>query len=81
MIESGIINEFAEEAWPDSGGALLPPLDAPFRRAEARLWLDFVNKQLIAPCYKLLQSRDENSLASASQEMIRNIKTFSEGTN
>ena len=76
MIESGIINEFVDEAWSSESVSLLPPLSEPFNRSKARIWIDFVGKKLIPPFYRILQRQDESGQAEAVDELLEGLKVF-----
>jgi len=83
VIESGVINEFIDEAWTleDNGEvelALLPPLSQPLQRAKARIWTDFVNKKLVPPFYKILQRQDKAGQEEAAAELLQGLKTFTD---
>ena len=54
VYESAIINEYVEEAWPEPA---LMPADA-FRRAQARIWIDYCNTRFIDAFYDLLSARE-----------------------
>lgn len=77
VIESGIINEFVEEAWPSAeSGNLLPPLSNPLKRSTARIWVDFVGKKLIPPFYRILQRQEESGQIEAANELVEGLRTF-----
>jgi len=76
VIESGIINEYIEEAWPGKGCSLLPPLTDPLKRSKARIWVDFIGKKLVPPFYRILQRQDEVGQADAVDELLQALKNF-----
>ena len=76
VIESGVINEYIDEAWSSASVFLLPPLSEPFNRSKARIWMDFVGKKLIPPFYRILQRQDEPGQAEAVDELLDGLKTF-----
>ena len=78
VIESCIINEFIDEAWPDKEVSLLPPLSQPSQRAKARLWVDFVNSRLVPPFYKILQKQEKSEQDAAASELITHLRNFIE---
>jgi len=78
VIESGIINEYVDEAWPNTKQSLLPPMTKPLERAKARVWVDFINKRLIRPFYQILQSQDEVDQVAAADELRCALKIFAE---
>lgn len=79
VIESGIINEFIDEAWPMKSPSLMPPHDQPFRRATARIWIDFVNKKLVPPFYCILQKQTSEEQEQAVDDFNENLSKFVKG--
>jgi len=78
IIESGIINEFIDEAWPDEDVSLLPPLSQPIKRSHARLWVDFVNKKMVPPFYQLLQRQEKMGQDEATRDLLASLESFTE---
>ena len=65
VYESAIINEYVEETWPEPA---LMPAD-PFRRAQARIWIDYCNTRFIDAFYDLLSAREPAAQAELSAKL------------
>jgi len=57
VFESGIVNEYIDEAWPNKN-PLYPPMSEPMLRAQTRIYLDIIEKKIAAPFITLLVTRD-----------------------
>lgn len=69
--ESVIINEYLDEMFPE------PPLlpQDPFRRAQARIWINFADTRLFAATAKLLYlSQNAQQQAEAKQELTEHLR-------
>ena len=65
VYESAIINEYIEETWPEPA---LMPAD-PFRRAQARIWIDYCNTRFIDAFYGLLSAREPAQQAELAAKL------------
>jgi len=57
LVESLVLLEFLEDAYPSHTPHLLP-VD-PYERARVRLWLDHVSKQVLPAFFKTVQAQDK----------------------
>ncbi|KAA1470412.1 glutathione-S-transferase [Dentipellis sp. KUC8613] len=73
LYESLIISEFLEDAYPSYTPHLLPT--DPFARAHARLWTDYVAKNVVPANQRLVQAQEPERRAAALQELIGALKT------
>ena len=78
VIDSSIINEFIDEAWPSKEVSLLPALREPQKRAKARLWVDFVNHKMAPPMYQLLLKQEKAEQRHYAAELTSSLKSFAE---
>ena len=65
--ESAIVCEYLEEAFPEP--SLLP--SDPGRRAAARIWIEWVSSDLIAPFYKFLMAQDDESKKEHRETLVK----------
>lgn len=70
VCESGIINEYLDEAFPEP--ALMPR--APAARARARFWIDFCNTRLAPYFYKLLAEQDTGKRPQRADTLRRALR-------
>ncbi|KAJ3513987.1 hypothetical protein NLJ89_g2646 [Agrocybe chaxingu] len=75
LSESLILVEFVEDAFPQAPNLL--PRD-PVERAEARRWIDSINKQFIYPHQRLLQAQSVEDQRAALDDVYRFLRNFSE---
>lgn len=73
LWESAVINEYIEEVFPEP--AILPR--DPFRRAMARLWIDFANTRMIPHVYKFMLQQDREG-QELQRERLTNAALFME---
>ena len=73
VYESLIINEYIEETWPQS--PKLMPGD-PYRRAQARIWMDFITKKIVANFYQILLLQDREKQEEAKGRFLDGLRTF-----
>jgi len=78
VIESGIINEYIDETWPDKN-PLYPPLSEPMTRARTRISLDFMGKKIIPPFITLHRSKDAGEKDAAIESLSSAIEEFFHG--
>ncbi|KAJ4726589.1 Glutathione S-transferase [Melia azedarach] len=64
LCESVIIVEYIDEVWKDK--APLLPSD-PYERAQARFWVDFIDKKLYAPSRKIWTTKGEEQEAAKKE--------------
>lgn len=58
-----MVSEYLEEAFFDDNAAsdtILPPSD-PYQRGVARIWIDFINKSVVPPFFRLLQAQSDEA--------------------
>jgi glutathione S-transferase len=67
--ESTIINEYLEEVFPE------PPLlpKDPYRRAQARIWINFADTRLFAATGRLLYNQDPQSCPTILGELTEHL--------
>ena len=65
VFESGIINEYLEDAYPQP--RLLP--DDAASKAEARIWIDFDDTKLLTTHYRMLLSEEQSRRRELAEEM------------
>lgn len=75
VYESAIINEYLEEIFPEP--ALLPR--DPYRRAMARVWIDFANVKLLPAFYRLLLSQERAKQAGLAEEFTAHLRSLENG--
>jgi len=68
VIESGIINEYIDEAWSDKN-PLYPPMSKPMLRAQTRIFLDIIGKKIVAPFITLHRSKDAKEKEAAVENL------------
>lgn len=73
VYESLIINEYIEDVWPQQPKLL--PSD-PFSRAHARIWIDFISKQLTPVFYQILQYQEKEAQEEAKARFIKRLGAF-----
>ena len=75
LIESGLICEYLDEAYPDQ--VPLYPKD-PFKKAQVKVSIDYVTSRIIPAFHRFLQHTDEKpySLDEARQEFLKTLITF-----
>ena len=73
IYESLIVNEYIEEAWPQS--PKLMPSDA-YDRAQARIWIDFISKKIVYPFYQILQQQDKDQQEQAKDCFLDGLRKF-----
>ncbi|KAK0737424.1 thioredoxin-like protein [Apiosordaria backusii] len=75
LYESVIVCEYLDEQY-NSGTRLLP--SDPYERARARLWVNFVEKKLVAGWYRFIQHTPDKAytLDEVREEFLGNLKTF-----
>jgi len=68
--ESAIINEFVDEMFPQTP---LMPTD-PFRRAQARIWIDWCNTRFVEDNYALLSAQAADQQDRLREKVISNLR-------
>ncbi len=74
VCESSIIVEYIDEVWKDNA-ALLP--SDPYQRAQARFWVDFIDKKLYDVTRKIWGSKGEEH-ETGKKEVIEILKQLEE---
>jgi len=74
--ESLILCEYLEDAYPTNEPRLLPT-DA-FERAFARLWLDYISKQIVPGYFRLIQAQGVEKQAEAREDYYKILRTFAD---
>jgi glutathione S-transferase len=67
IFESAIINEYLEEVFPER--PLLP--SDPYRKALARIWIDFANARFTPHVYKLMLAQDAEGQAFQADHLTK----------
>jgi len=70
VYESAIINEFIDEMYPLP--ALMP--SDPFRRAQARIWIDYCNTVWVDDVYDLLYAKEPAKQAELRQKVVKDLE-------
>jgi glutathione S-transferase len=70
VYESAVINEFIDEMYPLP--ALMP--SDPFRRAQARIWIDYCNTVWVDDIYDLLYAREPAKQAELRQKVATDLE-------
>lgn len=65
IFESAVINEYLEEVFPER--PLLP--SDPYRRAQARIWIDFANVRFTPHVYKFMLAQDSEAQAFQAERL------------
>jgi glutathione S-transferase len=73
LYESLILNEFLEDAFPDSKPLL--PKDS-FERARIRLWIDHLAKKFTPAFFRTLQAQEEDKQQEAVHEFADALKKY-----
>ena len=76
LYESLILCEFLEDAYPEYKPNFLPK--DPFERAYARIWIDFITKNVIPANQRLLQAQSVSAQDAAREDLYRALRTLSE---
>ncbi|CAK7345767.1 unnamed protein product [Dovyalis caffra] len=71
ICESVIILQYIDEVWKDKSPNLLP--SDPYRRSQARFWVDFVDKKIYDSGKRILMTKGEVQ-EEAKEEMIESLK-------
>jgi glutathione S-transferase len=74
IYESGVLNEFLEDAFPNIGPSLFPP--HPADRARARMWIDHLNKSVLPANFRLQQAQTAELQDANRKELIEGLKKF-----
>ena len=70
VYESAIINEFVDEMYPQP--ALMP--SDPFRKALARIWIDFCNTVWVENSYDLLYAKEPAKQAEMREKISNDLR-------
>ena len=76
LYESLILCEFLEDAYPSYKPNILPT--DPWTRAYVRIWVDFVNKNLVPGFMRLIIAQDPEKRKEYLQEVYNEQKKFAE---
>jgi len=69
LYESTVINEYLDEVFPNP--ALMP--NVPHLRAQARIWINFFENQLIPHYYKMLLSQEDSQQELFREKLLKNL--------
>lgn len=78
LFESGIINEFLEDAYPTHGPKLRS--DDPHERARQRIFTDFVSTRVIPAFHRFLQFQEGNHEGTLEEKREDFLKTLRDWT-
>lgn len=76
LYESLILCEFLEETYPEHTPHLLPADTV--ERAYARIWIDFVTKNIVPNFMRLVQAQTTEKQDAARADLYRGLRTFAE---
>ncbi|KIW13599.1 hypothetical protein PV08_08788 [Exophiala spinifera] len=76
LIESNIISEYLDWAYPKSGPKLFP--EDPFENAHMKIWVDHVTTRILPAYHRFLQWTEKSpySLEKAKTEFLGSLKTW-----
>jgi len=75
VVESLIITEYIDEAWPEKN-PLYPPMSEPLKRAKTRISLDLIGKKIVPHFITLHRSKDASARDSAVEHLCAGIEEF-----
>jgi glutathione S-transferase len=75
LWESAVVNEYLDEVFPEP--SLLP--DDPFKRAQARIWIDYANTRFVGAFGKLLRLPADGDEAAARRELSETLSFIEQG--
>jgi len=75
LYESIVLLEFFEDAFPKTEPLL--PSD-PYERAQVRLMVDHISKNVVSNFFKLIQSQEKEGQDSAREDLYKALRHFSE---
>ncbi|OWM88540.1 probable glutathione S-transferase [Punica granatum] len=73
ISESRVIVEYIDESWKDKSPVLLP--SDPYERAQARFWVDFIDKAFYDPARKVWGTKGEEQEA-ARKQLVQALKVM-----
>ncbi|EMD33147.1 hypothetical protein CERSUDRAFT_57316 [Gelatoporia subvermispora B] len=76
LYESVVLCEFFEDAYPDHTPRLLP--QDPFKRGYARLWIDYISKNIVPTTQRLIQAQDPEKQREALEDSFKALRTFAQ---
>jgi glutathione S-transferase len=75
LWESAVVNEYLDEVFPEP--SLLP--DDPFKRAQARVWIDYANTRFVSAFGKLLRLPADGDEVAARRELTETLTFIEQG--
>lgn len=74
IYESGIINQYLDEAFPQ-----VPLMPAePYGRAQARVWMDYCDTRYLPATHRLMAERDQPSKLRTNHDKLAEVLRFME---
>jgi glutathione S-transferase len=74
IYESGIINQYLDEAFPQPP---LMPAD-PYGRAQARIWMDYCDSRFLPATHRLMAERAQPAKLAENHEKLAEVMRFME---
>jgi len=78
VVESLIVAEFIDEAWPEKNH-LYPPMSEPLKRAKARILLDHIGKNIVPHFINLHLCKDAKGKESGVEHLCAGIEELFHG--
>ncbi|EKM53398.1 uncharacterized protein PHACADRAFT_175813 [Phanerochaete carnosa HHB-10118-sp] len=76
LYESLLLCEFLEDAYPNHKPNLLPA--DPVERTYARIWIDFITKNIVPNFMRLVQAQTADKQAAAREDFTKALRTYAE---
>lgn len=73
VYESAVCIQYVDELRSE-GKQILP--QAPYDRAQVRMWCDFISSKLVPPFYKMLTAKDKEQQEKIKTTLLEDLATF-----